>query len=164
MPRVDLPRHLISFFTWRLDLKTGKERRKIKAINTCSSLGTNWKVFRLVYERATSNKLDPKLIMSFLGTASTIIAVPSGLLIYRSLLNTTRVLGAAIFLSTARIYKLNSVRRYPRIPCQPRLQGFHDLVPPGPSPGFPTTQRRQVKSSSLKKRSLPAWASLRSSR
>ncbi|KAK7408613.1 hypothetical protein QQX98_009215 [Neonectria punicea] len=52
---------LASFFTWRLDLKTGKEDRRMKGIKTSSSLGTNWKVFRLVYERATGAKLDPKL-------------------------------------------------------------------------------------------------------
>ncbi|KAH7012484.1 C2H2 finger domain protein [Microdochium trichocladiopsis] len=52
---------LVSFFTWRLDLKTGKDDRKIKGIKTASSLGTNWKVFRLVYEKAVGAKLDPKL-------------------------------------------------------------------------------------------------------
>lgn len=33
----------------------------MKGIQTSSSLGTNWKVFRLVYERATGVKLDLKL-------------------------------------------------------------------------------------------------------
>ncbi|KAH8652841.1 C2H2 finger domain protein [Ilyonectria robusta] len=52
---------LASFFTWRLDLKTGKDDRKMKGIKTSSALGTTWKVFRLVYERAVGAKLDPKM-------------------------------------------------------------------------------------------------------
>ncbi|KAH8654664.1 hypothetical protein BGZ61DRAFT_524198 [Ilyonectria robusta] len=52
---------LASFFTWRLDLKTGKDDRKMKGIKTSSALGTTWKVFRLVYERAVGTKLDPKM-------------------------------------------------------------------------------------------------------
>ncbi|KAF3349014.1 hypothetical protein VdG2_02860 [Verticillium dahliae VDG2] len=52
---------LVSFFTWRLDLQTGKGGRKIKGIKTNSALGTYWKVFRLVYERAMTVKFDPKL-------------------------------------------------------------------------------------------------------
>ncbi|KAH7377090.1 hypothetical protein B0T11DRAFT_347438 [Plectosphaerella cucumerina] len=52
---------LKSFFTWRLDLKAGKGGRRIKGIKNSSSLGTTWKVFRLVYERAVAAKLDSKL-------------------------------------------------------------------------------------------------------
>jgi hypothetical protein len=44
-----------------LNQKVGKGGRKKKGTKKKSSLGTDWKQFRLVYERATSEKLDPKL-------------------------------------------------------------------------------------------------------
>lgn len=52
---------LKSFFTWRLDIKSGKGGRMLKGIKTVSSLGLHWKVFRLVYTRATGTKLDATL-------------------------------------------------------------------------------------------------------
>ncbi|KAG7111294.1 hypothetical protein HYQ46_013065 [Verticillium longisporum] len=53
---------LVSFFTWRLDLQRGKGGRKIKGIKTNSALGTYWKVFRLVYERAMTVNINKSLI------------------------------------------------------------------------------------------------------
>ncbi|KAI0410839.1 C2H2 finger domain protein [Xylaria grammica] len=52
---------LYLFFDWRLNLTENKDGRKLRGIATRSSLGTYWKVFRLVYERATGDKLDAKL-------------------------------------------------------------------------------------------------------
>ncbi|KID94307.1 C2H2 finger domain protein, partial [Metarhizium majus ARSEF 297] len=52
---------LYNFFDWLLNQKIGKNGRKKRGTRKSSSLGTYWKVFRLVYERATGNKLDPKL-------------------------------------------------------------------------------------------------------
>ncbi|RYP20248.1 hypothetical protein DL767_009494 [Monosporascus sp. MG133] len=43
------------------DLQSGEEGRKMKGIKTRNSLGTNWKIFRLAYEKAVRAKLDPKL-------------------------------------------------------------------------------------------------------
>ena len=52
---------LYRFFEWILSQKFGKDGRRLRGIKTSSSLGTCWKIFRLVYERATGVKLDPKL-------------------------------------------------------------------------------------------------------
>lgn len=52
---------LYNFFDWSLNQKIGKDGRKKRGTKKSSSLGTYWKVFRLVYERATGDKLDPKL-------------------------------------------------------------------------------------------------------
>ncbi|KAJ0338342.1 hypothetical protein KNSL1_012488 [Colletotrichum chrysophilum] len=52
---------LHTFFDWFLSQKVGKDGRKKRGIKKKSSLGTYWKVFRLVFERATSDKIDPKL-------------------------------------------------------------------------------------------------------
>ncbi|QLI67036.1 uncharacterized protein G6M90_00g030440 [Metarhizium brunneum] len=52
---------LYNFFDWSLNQKIGKDGRKRRGTRKSSSLGTYWKVFRLVHERATGNKLDPKL-------------------------------------------------------------------------------------------------------
>ncbi|XP_044718700.1 C2H2 finger domain-containing protein [Hirsutella rhossiliensis] len=41
--------------------KVGKDGRKRRGTRKSSSLSTYWKVFRLVFERATGDKLDPKL-------------------------------------------------------------------------------------------------------
>jgi hypothetical protein len=49
------------FFDWRLHQKTGKGGRRKRGTKKSSSLGTNWKVFRLVYERAMGGKLDGKI-------------------------------------------------------------------------------------------------------
>ncbi|KAF2875770.1 hypothetical protein BDV95DRAFT_626203 [Massariosphaeria phaeospora] len=52
---------LLTFFTWLLDQRQGKDGRKRRGIKFASSLGTYWKVYRLVYERATGAKLDGKI-------------------------------------------------------------------------------------------------------
>ncbi|KAF1979399.1 hypothetical protein BU23DRAFT_447357, partial [Bimuria novae-zelandiae CBS 107.79] len=54
-------RTLYTFFNWLLDQRQGKGGRKRRGIKFASSLGTYWKVYRLVYERATSLKLDGKM-------------------------------------------------------------------------------------------------------
>jgi hypothetical protein len=51
-------RTLNTFFDWLLGRTTGKRGRKVRGTKIQSSLGTYWKVFRLVYERATGGKLD----------------------------------------------------------------------------------------------------------
>ncbi|KAK3318207.1 C2H2 finger domain protein [Apodospora peruviana] len=52
---------LYNFFDWLLGQKAGKDGRKKRGTKKSSSLGTYWKVYRLVYERATGAKLDAKL-------------------------------------------------------------------------------------------------------
>ncbi|KAF5520978.1 hypothetical protein CGCA056_v007802 [Colletotrichum aenigma] len=52
---------LYSFFDWVLCQKVGKNGRRKRGIKKKSSLGTYWKVFRLVFERAVGDKVDPKL-------------------------------------------------------------------------------------------------------
>lgn len=52
---------LHTFFDWLLRQQCGKGGRKRRGTKFASSLGTYWKVFRLVYERATSSKIDGKL-------------------------------------------------------------------------------------------------------
>jgi hypothetical protein len=52
---------LYKFFDWRLNQKIGKGGRKKKGTKKESSLETGWKCFRLVYERAMGEKLDPEL-------------------------------------------------------------------------------------------------------
>ncbi|KXX77138.1 hypothetical protein MMYC01_207556 [Madurella mycetomatis] len=52
---------LYNFFDWLLGQKAGKNGRKKRGTKKSSSLGTYWKVYRLVYERATGAKLDAKL-------------------------------------------------------------------------------------------------------
>lgn len=52
---------LYQFFDWFLNQKVGKGGRKKKGTKKQSSLGTDWKQFRLVYERVMEKKLDPKL-------------------------------------------------------------------------------------------------------
>ncbi|KAK1837702.1 C2H2 finger domain-containing protein [Colletotrichum chrysophilum] len=52
---------LYTFFDWFLNQKVGKDGRKKREIKKKSTLATYWKVFRLVFERAVGDKLDPKL-------------------------------------------------------------------------------------------------------
>ncbi|KAF2818073.1 hypothetical protein CC86DRAFT_337582 [Ophiobolus disseminans] len=52
---------LYTFFDWQLSQHRGKGGRKRRGTKLASSLGTYWKVFRLVYERATGAKLDGKM-------------------------------------------------------------------------------------------------------
>ncbi|EED11909.1 conserved hypothetical protein [Talaromyces stipitatus ATCC 10500] len=48
-----------TFLEWVLNLRRGKGGRRLRGIKTKSSLQTFWKVFRLVHERATGDKIDP---------------------------------------------------------------------------------------------------------
>lgn len=50
-----------NFFNWRLNQKSGKNGRVIRGTKNKSSLDTYWKVFRLVFERATGKKIDSSL-------------------------------------------------------------------------------------------------------
>lgn len=52
---------LYTFFDWILNQTQGKDGRKRRGTTKRSSLGTYWKVYRLVYERAMTRKLDAKL-------------------------------------------------------------------------------------------------------
>ncbi|KAJ4307349.1 hypothetical protein N0V88_000733 [Collariella sp. IMI 366227] len=52
---------LYMFFDWLLNQKQGKNGRRLRGTKKKSSLGTYWKVFRLVYERVMTQKLDAKL-------------------------------------------------------------------------------------------------------
>ncbi|KAE9566472.1 hypothetical protein CGMCC3_g17382 [Colletotrichum fructicola] len=52
---------LHGFFDWVLCQKVGKNGRRKRGVKKKSSLGTYWKVFRLVFERAVGDKMDPKL-------------------------------------------------------------------------------------------------------
>jgi hypothetical protein len=45
------------FFDWLLNQKRGKNGRRMRGTKHKSSLGTYWKVFRLMYERATGDKI-----------------------------------------------------------------------------------------------------------
>lgn len=53
-------RTLKAFFDWLLNQRRGKGGRRIKGVKSSNSLGTYWKVFRLVYERATDEKIGGK--------------------------------------------------------------------------------------------------------
>ncbi|KAF2685708.1 C2H2 finger domain protein [Lentithecium fluviatile CBS 122367] len=52
---------LYTFFDWLLEHRRGKGGRRRRGTKYASSLGTYWKVFRLVYERATGVRLDGKM-------------------------------------------------------------------------------------------------------
>lgn len=52
---------LYSFFTWMLKQRRGKGGRRRRGTKISTSLSTYWKQYRLVYERATGEKLDPKM-------------------------------------------------------------------------------------------------------
>jgi len=52
---------LYSFFDWLLSQKTGKRGRRKRGTKHKSSLGTYWKLYRLVYERATGQKLNGQM-------------------------------------------------------------------------------------------------------
>ncbi|KAH8787515.1 C2H2 finger domain protein [Hyaloscypha sp. PMI_1271] len=54
-------RTLKAFFEWMLNQRQGKGGRRLAGIKSASTLGTYWKVFRLVYERATREKIEGKL-------------------------------------------------------------------------------------------------------
>ncbi|KAF2679214.1 hypothetical protein K458DRAFT_422443 [Lentithecium fluviatile CBS 122367] len=52
---------LNTFFDWMLSQRRVKRGRRRRGTKHVSSLGTYWKVFRLVYERATGEKIDGKM-------------------------------------------------------------------------------------------------------
>lgn len=54
-------RTLKSFFERMLNQRQGKGGRRLAGIQSASTLGTYWKVFRLVYERATGEKIEGKI-------------------------------------------------------------------------------------------------------
>ncbi|KAG9246656.1 hypothetical protein BJ878DRAFT_533103 [Calycina marina] len=54
-------RILKDFFEWILNQRQGKGGRRFAGIQSASTLGTYWKVFRLVYERATGEKIEGKM-------------------------------------------------------------------------------------------------------
>ena len=49
------------FLDWVLNLRRGKDGRRLPGTKCKSSLDTFWKVFRLVYERETSNKITKQM-------------------------------------------------------------------------------------------------------
>jgi hypothetical protein len=49
------------FFNWLLSQQRGKGGRRRRGTKYASSLGTYWKVYRLVFERATETKIDSKM-------------------------------------------------------------------------------------------------------
>jgi hypothetical protein len=57
-----LPRRTLkAFFEWMLNQHEGKGGRRLAGIKSASTLGTYWKVFRLVHERATGEKIGGKM-------------------------------------------------------------------------------------------------------
>jgi hypothetical protein len=46
---------LYSFFDWMLDQRRGKGGRRVCGIKSSSTLGTYWKIFRLIYEEANDS-------------------------------------------------------------------------------------------------------------
>jgi hypothetical protein len=55
-----------TFFDWLLNQRygndhPGKKRRRVRGVRSASTLGTYWKVFRLVYERATDEKIKGEI-------------------------------------------------------------------------------------------------------
>jgi hypothetical protein len=54
-------RTLKAFFEWMLNQRPGKGGRRLVGIKSASTLGTYWKVFRLVHERATGERIEAKM-------------------------------------------------------------------------------------------------------
>ncbi|PLN74657.1 hypothetical protein BDW42DRAFT_189660 [Aspergillus taichungensis] len=52
---------MYTFLDWVLNLRRGKDGRRLPGTKCKSSLDTFWKVFRLVYERETSNKITKQM-------------------------------------------------------------------------------------------------------
>ncbi|KAI9765782.1 MAG: hypothetical protein M1839_005382 [Geoglossum umbratile] len=46
-----------TFFDWLLNQRRGKGGRRVRGVRSANTLGTYWKVFRLVHERATGEKI-----------------------------------------------------------------------------------------------------------
>lgn len=49
-----------SFFDWLCNQRRGKGGRRVQGVRSANTLGTYWKVFRLVYERETDEKIPGK--------------------------------------------------------------------------------------------------------
>ena len=49
------------FFDWALNQCRGMGGRRLDGIKSANTLGTYWKVFRLVHERATGEKIEGKI-------------------------------------------------------------------------------------------------------
>jgi len=64
---------LYSFFDWLLRQKRGKGGRRRRGTKHKSSLGTYWKLYRLVYEKTTGEKLNGQInrVMHRVGTPQT---------------------------------------------------------------------------------------------
>ncbi|KAH1913545.1 hypothetical protein KXW47_005429, partial [Aspergillus fumigatus] len=60
LERVSVP-ILFTFLDWLLNLRRGKNGRRLPGVKCKSSLDTFWKVFRLVYENETSNKIGKQM-------------------------------------------------------------------------------------------------------
>ena len=54
-------RLLDSFFDWMLSQRVGEDGRRLRGIRKKSTLETYWKVYRLVYERATGSKIGGQI-------------------------------------------------------------------------------------------------------
>jgi hypothetical protein len=54
-------RTLKAFFDWMLNQRRGKGGRRLAGIKSANTLGTYWKVFRLIHERATGKKIKGKI-------------------------------------------------------------------------------------------------------
>jgi hypothetical protein len=52
---------LYSFFDWLLSQRLGKGGRKKCGTKHASSLGTYWKLYRLVYEKAMGEKINGEM-------------------------------------------------------------------------------------------------------
>jgi uncharacterized protein YehS (DUF1456 family) len=60
LERVSVP-ILFTFLDWVLNLRRGKNGRRLPGVKCKSSLDTFWKVLRLVYENETSNKIRKQM-------------------------------------------------------------------------------------------------------
>src|SRR5436190_23599087 len=54
-------RTLKAFFDWMLNQRRGKDGRRLAGIKSANTLGTYWKVFQLVHERVTGEKIEGKI-------------------------------------------------------------------------------------------------------
>ncbi|CAG8982679.1 hypothetical protein HYALB_00000958 [Hymenoscyphus albidus] len=52
---------LRAFFDWMLNQRRGKGGRRLAGIKSANTLGTYWKVFRLVHEKAVGEKIEGKI-------------------------------------------------------------------------------------------------------
>ncbi|KAI9867510.1 MAG: hypothetical protein M1813_009069 [Trichoglossum hirsutum] len=58
----DISLHVINaFFNWLLNQRRGKGGRRVRGIQSANALGTYWKVFRPIHERATGEKIREEI-------------------------------------------------------------------------------------------------------